>query len=130
MHLPQRTEFYQQLLSYFFKFCFSLRTFHKESIWCTNNPNAHIRTFSKRWSFIWRSVFPVWPFRGYQTLQGEMFHLFYWIILCVLKIAWPSKNSNSLHSFLLSFEIDIASVLPIGSWLVISFQLFFGFALE
>ena len=44
---------------FFWKFCFSLRTSFKELIWCTNNPNAHIRTFCKRWSFIWRYIFPV-----------------------------------------------------------------------
>ena len=40
-------------------FCFSLRTSYKELIWCTNDPNAHIRTFCKRWCFIWRCFFPV-----------------------------------------------------------------------
>ena len=43
----------------YLKFCFSLRTSHKELIWCTNDPNAHIPTFRKRWSFIWRCYFPV-----------------------------------------------------------------------
>ena len=43
----------------FWKFCFSFRTSYKELIWCTNDPNANIRTFCKRWSFIWRSFFPV-----------------------------------------------------------------------
>ena len=28
-------------------------------IWCTNEPNAHIPTFCKRWSFISRWFFPV-----------------------------------------------------------------------
>ena len=41
---------------FFWKFCFSLRTSYKELICCTNNPNAHICTFCKRWSFIWRDV--------------------------------------------------------------------------
>ena len=41
------------------KFCFSLRISYKESIWCTNDPNVHIRTCCKRWSFIWRCFFPV-----------------------------------------------------------------------
>ena len=44
---------------FFRKFCFSLRTSYKELIWCTNYPNAHIRTFCKHWSFIWRCFFPV-----------------------------------------------------------------------
>ena len=37
---------------FFWKFCFNWRTFYKELILCTNNPNAHIRAFCKRWSFI------------------------------------------------------------------------------
>ena len=43
----------------FWKFSFSLRTFYKELIWCTNNPNAHICTFCNCWSLIWRWFFPV-----------------------------------------------------------------------
>ena len=33
---------------FFWKFCFSLRTSYKGLIWCTNDPNAHIPTFSRR----------------------------------------------------------------------------------
>ena len=44
---------------FFWKFYFSLRTSYKEVIGCTNDPNAHICTFCKRWSFIWRCFFPV-----------------------------------------------------------------------
>ena len=43
----------------FSKLCFSLRTFYKELIWCTNYPNVHIHTFCKGWSFISRYFFPV-----------------------------------------------------------------------
>ena len=43
----------------FWRFCFSLRTSYKELIWCTNNANAHICSFWKRWSFIWRCFFPM-----------------------------------------------------------------------
>ena len=44
---------------FFWKFHFSLTTSYKELIWCTNNLNVYIRTFCKRWSFIWRWFFPV-----------------------------------------------------------------------
>ena len=53
---------------FFWKFCFSLRTFYKELIWCTNNPNAQIRTFCKCWSFIWRCFFPVIIFNALDTI--------------------------------------------------------------
>ena len=43
----------------FWKFYTSLSTSYKELICCTNNTNAHICTFCKRWSFIWRCFFPV-----------------------------------------------------------------------
>ena len=43
----------------FWKFYFSFRTLYKELIWCANEPNVHIRTFRKHWSFIWRYFFPV-----------------------------------------------------------------------
>ena len=45
--------------SFFWRFFFSLRTSYKVLIWCTNNPNGQIRTFYKRWSFIWRCFFHV-----------------------------------------------------------------------
>ena len=44
---------------FFWKFYFSLRTSYKELICCSNNPNAYICTFCKRWSFILRCFFPV-----------------------------------------------------------------------
>ena len=34
----------------FLKILFQLKNSYKELIWCTNGPNAHIRTFCKRWS--------------------------------------------------------------------------------
>ena len=43
----------------FLKVFFSLGTFSKELIRCTNYPNAHSHTFRKRWRFIWRCFFPV-----------------------------------------------------------------------
>ena len=43
----------------FWRFCFSLRTSYKDLIWYNNDPNAHIRTFCKRWRFVWRCFFPV-----------------------------------------------------------------------
>ena len=44
---------------FFWKFLFSLRTSYKELIWCANYPNVNIRTFCKRWIFLWRCFFPV-----------------------------------------------------------------------
>ena len=44
---------------FFEKICFSLRISCKELIWCTDDPNARIRTFCKRCCFIWRCFFPV-----------------------------------------------------------------------
>ena len=46
---------------FFWKFCFSLRNSYsyKALIWCSNDPNAYISTFCKRWSFSWLCFFPV-----------------------------------------------------------------------
>ena len=44
---------------FFWKFGSSLRTSYKELIWCTNDPNANIVAFCKRWKFTWRYFFPV-----------------------------------------------------------------------
>ena len=47
--------------NYFFfrKFCFRLRTSHKELIWCFSHPNVHIQTFQKHWSFF-EGAFSPW----------------------------------------------------------------------
>ena len=42
---------------FFWIFCFILRTSYNELICFTNNPNIHICTFCKRWSFIWWEYF-------------------------------------------------------------------------
>ena len=44
---------------FFWKFCFSSKTWNKESIWCTNHLNVYIHTFWRCWSFIWGCFFPV-----------------------------------------------------------------------
>ena len=44
---------------FFWKLYFILRTSYNELTWCTNDPNAYIRTFGKPWIFIWRCFFPV-----------------------------------------------------------------------
>ena len=36
----------------FRKKIFSLRTSHKELIWCVRHPDIHIHTFRKRWNFV------------------------------------------------------------------------------
>ena len=45
----------------FWKICFSFRTSWNELIWCTNDPNVHIRIFifRKRWSLILGCLFSV-----------------------------------------------------------------------
>ena len=44
---------------FFMEIFFSLKTSYTELIWCTNDPNAQIHTFCKRWSFIWRCFVPL-----------------------------------------------------------------------
>ena len=43
---------------FFWKFYFSLSTSCKELIWYTSDPDVHISSFCKRWSFIWPVLFP------------------------------------------------------------------------
>ena len=54
---------------FLWKFCFSVRTFSKEMIKCTNYPNVYIHTFRKRWSLIWRCFFPVSIWYLWNSLQ-------------------------------------------------------------
>ena len=70
---------------FFWKLCFSLKTSYKELIWCINNPNTHIRTFYKRWSFIWRYFFLVSILNfKYETNTPFSLPIF-------ITIIWPSK---------------------------------------
>ena len=43
----------------FLKILFQFKNLLEDLIWFTNNPNTHIRTFCKHWSFIWWYFFPV-----------------------------------------------------------------------
>ena len=58
---------------FLWKFCFLLTTSYKELIWCTNEPNAHIHTFCKRWSFAWRCFFPVSILKFPQFTASRMY---------------------------------------------------------
>ena len=62
---------------FFRKFCFSLKTFYKEVIWCTNYPNAYICSFCKHCSFICRCFFQVNILKHISTDQVFIILLFY-----------------------------------------------------
>ena len=68
----QEQRFASNYFIFFWKCCFSLRTSYEELIWCTNDPNAHILTFRKRWIFISRCFFPV-SILIYCYLESKMF---------------------------------------------------------
>ena len=107
---------------HFWKFCFSLRTSYKEMIWCTNDPNAHIRTFCRRWNFIWRYFFPVSILkrvqfyylivRNWRSHCSRSFYLYHWHNTCkehvfssckhkvhakVLKLCHPRKFNDKIY---------------------------------
>ena len=65
---------------FFWKFCFSLRTSPNELTWFTNEPNVHIPTFYKCWSFIWRCFFPVSILKTVQINETS--------IKTVYKLSW------------------------------------------
>ena len=80
---------------FFWKFCFSLSTSYKRLISCANNPNAHIHTFYKHWSLIWRCFFPV----------SILKRIVKWtepckcVILLVSKIVWHMRINPSLKEW-------------------------------
>ena len=49
--------FCQLILYFFWKFCFSLRSFYEELIWWINCSNFPLPIFCKHWSFIWGCYF-------------------------------------------------------------------------
>ena len=52
---------------FFWKLCFGWGTSYKELIWCTNDPDGNMCTFSKRCSFIWRCSFSVSILKTYES---------------------------------------------------------------
>ena len=90
---------------FFWIFCFSLRTSYNELIRCTNDPNGYIRTFCKRWSFIWWCFFPVsilnnitWN-KIYAKKVLLRAVLFYWFIVTLLVILRTQEN-NKINSLI------------------------------
>ena len=58
----------------------------KYPYWCNNDPNAHIGTFCRLWSFIWRYFFPVSILKDF-PLQ----------ILIIFKKRWWDFVSFTFH---------------------------------
>ena len=135
----RQTEWWLQFCQYnyfFWKCCFRLTTFHKELIWCVNNPNALIRSFSECWSLIWRCIFPVSILEHTQTICRQQsrncLSVFDHIVVLALKVLRPCQTpmielfairyltrfwislSNHIfyyHTRLLSFKISFYLVL-------------------
>ena len=95
----------------YLKICFSLRASYKELIWCINDPNAHIPTFCKRWSFIWRYFFSV-------SILKNFIQDFPWCII---------KSIGSLPDFLFegdtSYVLDVMFLKIIDRFLMVFFTL-------
>ena len=97
---------------FFWKFCFSLRTFYKELIWCTSDPNVHIRAFCKRWSFIWRWFFPVSILNNSETVKAVT--LVFWDICAKLGISNSPKsphNGQNSNEGIFDFRISGLSLI-------------------
>ena len=60
----------------FLKILFHFKKSCKELICCTNNPNTHICTFCKRWSFIWRWLTLLVSLRNLETSQANYSTIF------------------------------------------------------
>ena len=54
---------------------FSLRTSYKKLLWCTNDPNLHLHTFRKCWSFIWGGLLPLCILMWWQTYIYKLTNL-------------------------------------------------------
>ena len=61
---------------FFWKICFSFSTSYNELIWCTNDPDVHIRIFRRCWSFILGCFFPESILRP--TLRNGTFLVHAW----------------------------------------------------
>ena len=61
-------------------------------------PKAHIRTFSKRWSFIWRCFFPV-NILKYVYLTKEERKLLKYKKSLMKECKTPCEKKNKLNSF-------------------------------
>ena len=90
------------------KFWFSLRASYKELLCCTYNPNAHICTFCKRWSFIWRCFFPMSILKPYFMLLKFLaiyFLLKVWEILRLFTLKLILSRWKSLRHIV--FEVNL-----------------------
>ena len=83
----------------FFENFVSVRTSFNELICCTNNPKTHICTFWKRWSFIWRSFFPV------SILENNCFVNTDERLLLKTMFIWIQLNNFPNSNLMMSSEI-------------------------
>ena len=100
----------------FLKILFQYKNFYKDLTCCTSNPNAHICTFCKRWSFIRRCFVSILKFESKQVCEIFVVNsLNYWFFKRFLLI-----NLDKVHFFT---QIDTRircpiCVLSIFNWLV------------
>ena len=106
--------------SFFWKFCFSLRTPYQELIWCTNKQNVHIHTFCKHWSFIWRCFAPVSVLKTWK--QKKEIHS---------KPRWKSESGCDFY-FLLYKSWCFQAIVNIcyTAWKVSKYRVFSGLYLR
>ena len=83
----------------FFENFVSVRTSFKELICCTNNPNTHICTFCKRWSFIWRA-FSLWV-----SLRTTILYKTDERLLLKTMFIWIQLNNFPNSNLMMSSEI-------------------------
>ena len=89
LDLPVTTFFF-----FFWEFGCSVRTSNKELIWCTNDPNVHIHTFRKRWSFVW-GLSPVSILNGWsQILKSIEKNPKYYLLTSLVKYRATCKTCS------------------------------------
>ena len=114
--------------TFFWRFCFNLRTCYKELIWWTTDPNVHIHTVHKHWSFIWVKVFK----NGSSKICGRqpLKHLSSTKFTCsILEYFVPFEGAFSLWVFLTHFSPVFAFRIETGHLICTVNQLngFFSF---
>ena len=117
---------------FFWKFCFSLRTSSKELIWCANDPNAHIRTFCKCWSFIWGYFFTVSILKTnlfFSLICGQHFLIYSFVLRMIVTARGVYRTLSNIYDgdflrkkiagfrrFVPNFATDRENRALVGSW--------------
>ena len=117
---------------FFLKILFQFKNLFQRVIWCNNDPNAHIRTFCKCWSFIWGCFFTVSILKSnlfFSLICGQHFLIYSFVVRMIVTARGVYRTLSNIYDgdflrkkiagfrrFVPNFATDRENRSMVGRW--------------